>query len=168
VLQLSAISPLRQLTSSSCTSAHVPRNAGGVQMLLLCGEVATTDLDEDDGNEGEGEDFDFSFHQTDAITLTQAHMIDPNWILLDTSGSTAVSIFSNKKFLKNIRHCGNSHGLRIPHSNGGHQDTHMIGDMPGFGPVWYNAGSLAKSTSSLSPSSQRYAASPWTRSRKPP
>jgi hypothetical protein len=87
--------------ASSCTSAHVPRNAGGVQMLL-CGEVAaTTDLDKDDGTEDEDEEFDFSFHQTDAITLTQAHMIDPNWILLDSEST--VSIFSNKKFLKNIR-----------------------------------------------------------------
>jgi hypothetical protein len=108
--------------------------------MLLCGEVAATDLNEDDGTEDEDENFDFSFHQTDVITLTQAHMIDPNWILLDSEST--VSIFSNKKFLKNIRYCGNSHGLRI-HSNGGHQDTHMIGDLPGFGPVWYNAGSLA-------------------------
>jgi hypothetical protein len=63
--------------ASSCTSAHVPRNAGGVHMLL-CGEVAATNLDEDDGTEDEDENFDFSFHQTDAITLTQAHLIDPN------------------------------------------------------------------------------------------
>jgi hypothetical protein len=53
-----------------------------------------------------------------------------------------VSIFNNKNLLKNIRHCGNEQGLRI-YSNGGHQDTHMLGDLPGFGQVWYNKDSLA-------------------------
>jgi hypothetical protein len=67
-------------------------------------------------------------------------MINQNWILLHSEST--VSIFSNGKFLKNIRHCGNEQGLRV-YSNGGHQDTHMIGNLPGFGPVWYNKGSLA-------------------------
>ncbi len=67
-------------------------------------------------------------------------MINQNWILLDSEST--ISNFSNKKFLQNIRHCGTQHSLRV-HSNGGHQDTHMIGDLPGFGPVWYNPVSLA-------------------------
>jgi len=62
------------------------------------------------------------------------------WILLDSAST--VNIFSNRKLLKNIRHCGSLRGLRI-YTNGKTQDTHLIGDLPGFGPVWYNEGSLA-------------------------
>jgi hypothetical protein len=29
------------------------------------------------------------------------------------------------------------------YTKGGSQDTQMIGDLPGFGTVWYNEGSLA-------------------------
>jgi hypothetical protein len=53
--------------------------------------------------------------------------ISQTWILLDSEST--VSIFNNKKLLKNIRHCGNEQGLRV-FSNGGHQDTHMVGDLP--------------------------------------
>jgi hypothetical protein len=67
-------------------------------------------------------------------------MINQNWVLLDREST--VNIFSNKKFLKNICRCDTEQGLHV-HSNSGFQDTHMIGDLPGFGPVWYNKGSLA-------------------------
>jgi hypothetical protein len=46
------------------------------------------------------------------------------------------------KSLRNVRHCETEQGLRV-YSNSGFQDTHMIRDLPGFGPVWYNKGSLA-------------------------
>jgi len=62
------------------------------------------------------------------------------WILLDSAST--VSIFANKSLLKNIRHCGSIEGLTI-HTNGGTTVTHLIGDLPGFGPVWYDGGSLA-------------------------
>ena len=62
------------------------------------------------------------------------------WILLDSAST--VNIFANKSLLRNIRHCGSIEGLQI-HTNGGIQITHLIGDLPGFGPVWYDGGSLA-------------------------
>ena len=62
------------------------------------------------------------------------------WILLDSAST--VSIFSNKSLLRNIRYCGSIEGLQI-HTNGGIQVTYLIGDLPGFGPVWYDGGSLA-------------------------
>jgi hypothetical protein len=57
-----------------------------------------------------------------------------------------VNIFNNKALIKNIRHCGDPNGLRV-YGNGGYQDTHMVGDLPGFGVVWYNERSLANSLS---------------------
>jgi hypothetical protein len=73
-------------------------------------------------------------------------MINQNWVLLDSEST--VNIFSNKKFLKNIRRCDTEQGLRV-HRNGRFQDTCMIGDLPGFGPVWYKKGSLANILLSL-------------------
>ena len=61
------------------------------------------------------------------------------WILLDSAST--VNIFANKILLRNIRQCGSIEGLQI-HTNGGIQVTHLIGDLPRFGPVWYNGGSL--------------------------
>jgi Reverse transcriptase (RNA-dependent DNA polymerase) len=101
----------------------------GVQLLQ------STNNDASDSNDGDH----FCFHQDDSDSPDHPK-ISRSWILLDSEST--VSIFNNKKFLKNIRHCGNEQGLRI-YSNGGHQDTHMVGDLPGFGQVWYNENSLA-------------------------
>jgi hypothetical protein len=38
--------------------------------------------------------------------------------------------------------CGTEHGLRV-HSNGGFQDMHLIGNLPGLGSAWCNKRSLA-------------------------
>jgi hypothetical protein len=97
------------------------------------------DDDDDDDDDGDNINFTFFHLNDDTITITPKHMINQNWVLLDSEST--VNIFSNKNFLKNIRRCNTVQGLRM-HSNGGFQDTHMIGDLPGFGPVWYNKGSL--------------------------
>ena len=115
--------------ASSCTAAPRSRRGGpasGVQMLQHTG--APTDDDDDNDDK-----LDFCFQ------MNCDSAIDPNWILLDSEST--VSIFCNKRLLKNIRHCGDPDGLRI-YSNGGHQDTHLIGDLPGFGVVWYIKQSL--------------------------
>jgi hypothetical protein len=86
---------------------------------------------------------------TKGTTLTQfAYMmaqsaqpdtgIDPNWILLDSQST--ISVFRNPDFLKNVRESG--HVLRA-FTNGGHQDSHLIGDFPNLGPVWFNENSIA-------------------------
>jgi hypothetical protein len=114
--------------AGSCTAPIRVRGAASTTGVQL--------LQNTDENEGDSdEDGQFCFHLDD-----ETPEISRTWILLDSEST--VSIFNNKKLLKNIRHCGNEQGLRI-YSNGGHQDTHMVGDLPGFGQVWYNQESLA-------------------------
>ena len=99
-----------------------------------------TNDNEEDAEENTEETM-FSFNMTDeSVCIEKKHLINLMWIIPD-SASTVKKI-SNRKLLKNIRDCGSIRGLRI-YTNGGTQDTHLIGDLPGFGPVWYNKGSLA-------------------------
>ena len=66
------------------------------------------------------------------------HGIDPDWILLDSQST--ISVFKNAKFLTNIRNSGRM--LRAI-TNGGHQDSSMVGDFPNLGEVWFNEDSIA-------------------------
>jgi hypothetical protein len=103
--------------ASSCTAPPRKGDAStGVQLLQ------NTEQDESDEDSGQ-----FCFHLDNG-----SPEISRSWILLDSEST--VIIFSNRKLLKNIRHCGNEQGLRI-YSNWGHQDTHLLGDLPGFGQV---------------------------------
>jgi hypothetical protein len=133
-------SPLLAMSLTKCTRGALSSNDAGrndpaIQLLQLERD------DIEDGYDGT-EDNDFSFKlTTENVTLTKKHsMIDQDWILLDSEST--VNMFSNRKFLRNIRLCDRERGLRV-HSNGGHQDTHLVGDLPGFGTVWYNKHSLA-------------------------
>jgi hypothetical protein len=64
--------------------------------------------------------------------------LGPRCILLDSQST--ISVFMNPALLSNIR--PSSHALRAL-TNGGHQDSHHIGDFPVLGPVWYNPNSIA-------------------------
>lgn len=72
------------------------------------------------------------------LAQSDASGIDPNWILLDSQST--VSVFRNPSMLTNIRPSG-----RVLHArtNGGHQESSLIGDFPNLGPVWYNPDSIA-------------------------
>ena len=75
-----------------------------------------------------------------AEMMAQAELatIDPTWILLDSQST--ISVFKNKDMLLNIRR--SPHVLRAI-TNGGFQDSNMIGDFPNLGEVWYNEASIA-------------------------
>ena len=59
-------------------------------------------------------------------------------ILLDLQST--ISVFKNAEMLSNIRR--SSYVLRAL-TNGGYQDSNMVGDFPNLGKVWYNRESIA-------------------------
>ena len=75
-----------------------------------------------------------------AFMLSQSHDsgIDPDSILLDSQST--ISVFRNPKMLKNIRR--SEHTLRAI-TNGGYQDSDLVGDFANLGEVWFNKDSIA-------------------------
>ena len=73
----------------------------------------------------------FSFYQVNGS-------IPKTWVLLDSQST--VDVFCNPQLLTNIRR--NTEGMRI-HCNAGSRLTHFIGDLPGYGTVWYNPKAIA-------------------------
>lgn len=61
--------------------------------------------------------------------------IDLNWILLNSESS--VNLVVNKDPLTNIRRAPNNGFMRV-HYNAGMAVTHQIGELNGFGTVWYD------------------------------
>jgi hypothetical protein len=65
-------------------------------------------------------------------------LIPKHWVLLNSQST--VSVFNNPAMLKNLRKA--STPLKV-FTNGGCQDSHLLGNIPSFGTVWYNPNSLA-------------------------
>jgi hypothetical protein len=77
--------------------------------------------------------------ETSFIFAQLPHTLIPkHWVLLDSQST--VSVFNNPVMLKNLRK--SSTPLKV-FTNGGCQISHLIGDIPNFGTVWYNPNSLA-------------------------
>ena len=72
------------------------------------------------------------------MAQAKASSIDPQWILLDSQST--ISVFNNASMLTNVRK--SNHTLRAL-TNGGHQDSDMVGNFHNLGVVWYNPASIA-------------------------
>ena len=93
--------------------------------------VGTGDRDwfDDDG---------FAFATGHVFSGTEKTKIPNNWILLDNQST--VNVFRSKELLRNIRKIGNTMKIRC---NAGHRSTNMVGELPGFGTVWYMPDGIA-------------------------
>ena len=65
--------------------------------------------------------------------------IDKSWILLDSQST--VDLFWNLMLLKNIRRTSNK---LVVMYNAGKIHTNLVGDLPGYGTVWYYQDGISK------------------------
>jgi hypothetical protein len=103
----------------------------GEQMLMA--GIETGEFDNDPG-------VGFTFHQeeSDVPLKVKEGQVPSSWILLDNQST--VDIFHNADLLKNI-HTGDGH--MYIHCNAGVTSTNLIGDLPGYGQVWYHPNGIA-------------------------
>ena len=72
-------------------------------------------------------------------TMSQVKgQISKNWVLLDSQST--VDLFSNRKLLRNLRWISNTLAI---HCNMGTVTTNIMGNLPGYGPVWYYKDGMA-------------------------
>ncbi len=74
----------------------------------------------------------------EGMTCVQGSGIPKSWIILD-NGST-IDVFCNKGLLENIREVKETMRIKC---NAGTTVTNLKGDLPGYGPVWYNPEGIA-------------------------
>ena len=92
-------------------------------------------------DEIEPEDNDTSFVFTQDVRNVEAQHgghLPPGWILLDNQST--VDVFTNRRLLKNIRRAKTNMFI---HCTAGVAKTNLIGDLPGYGTVWYHPNGIA-------------------------
>ena len=87
------------------------------------------------------EDNDTSFVFAQDVRLVEIQhggRLPPEWILLDNQST--VDVFTNRRLLKNLRR---SNKNMFIHCTAGVAKTNLIGDLPGYGTVWYHPNGIA-------------------------
>jgi hypothetical protein len=120
--------------ASECDGERAERQPNerqtGEQMLMAGIETGEFDNDSLVG---------FTFHQESDVALkVKEGRVPSSWILLDNQST--MDVFHNADLLKNIR-TGDGH-MDI-HCNAGVTSTNLIGDLPGYGQVWYHPNGIA-------------------------
>lgn len=119
-------------TQGTCTdSSHRQHNVDKtyVQSVTLTQQGVTAF--ETSHNSGQSTST-FSFSQSDGPN------IPTSWILLDSQST--VDLFCNSDLLRDIR--SGPSNMRI-YCNAGTRTTNMIGDLPGYGTVWYDKNAIS-------------------------
>ena len=99
----------------------------------------------------EDNDTSFVFAQDIRNVETQhGGQLPPEWILLDNQPT--VDVFTNRHLLKNIRRAKKHMFI---HCTAGVAKTNLVGDLPGYGTVWYHPDGIANKLS-LSKVKEKY------------
>ena len=77
-------------------------------------------------------------HTSVTLELNQDGPVSSSWILLDNCST--VDVFHNGELLNNIR---SGAAYMDIHCNAGVTSTNLIGDLPGYGEVWYHPNGIA-------------------------
>ena len=73
----------------------------------------------------------------DNILIQLNIRISPIWILLDNQ--TTVDVLSNKNLLNNVRNTNRDLAILL---TGGKTTTSLVGDLPGYGTMWFHPGGI--------------------------
>jgi hypothetical protein len=110
--------------------------------MLMAG-AAQREFDDNDNIEvmflqpAEGRSAPRADYRSVLMNQPTAH-VPKDWILLDNQST--VDVFYNDKLLQNIRKSDTSMDI---HCNAGVTSTDMVGDLPGYGEVWYHPNGIA-------------------------
>ena len=116
-----------------CPMYNKPKGSTESGTQLLTSGVDANDFDDDDT-------VSFEFLQSGVVCKTdEAPHVPINWILLDNQ-STMIDVFCNQALLRNIRASEKQMDI---HCNAGVASTNLIGDLPGYGTVWYHPQGIA-------------------------